>query len=159
MYIRTHCPTRAPMALLMLVATYALSTTCSAAGEPVVFSPPPSQGGALGPRGHFVQSDGAALYRAICQGCHMPDARGARGAGMYPALAANPKLASAAFPVLTVLGGRRGMPGFADSLSDDQVAEVVNYVRSHFDNRFADGVTSADVARLRASLTSAGKSP
>jgi len=106
-----------------------------------------------------VQSDGAALYRAICQGCHMPDARGARGAGMYPALAANPKLASAAFPVLTVLGGRRGMPGFADSLSDDQVAEVVNYVRSHFDNRFADGVTSADVARLRASLTSAGKSP
>jgi mono/diheme cytochrome c family protein len=116
-----------------------------------VFSPP-SQGGALAPRGHFVENDGAALYRAICQGCHMPDARGARGAGMYPALAANPKLASAAFPVLTVLGGRRGMPGFADSLSDDQVAEVVNYVRSHFGNNFTDSMASGDVARLRAPL-------
>ncbi len=128
------------------------------ADEPAIFSPP-TQGGALAPRGHFVQSDGAALYRAICQGCHMPDARGARGAGMYPALAANPKLASAAFPVLTVLQGRRGMPGFADSLSDEQVAEVVNYVRSHFDNRQTDTISSEDVSRLRSSLTSAGKSP
>ena len=74
------------------------------------------------------------------------------GAGMYPALAANPKLASAAYPALTVLQGRRGMPGFADSLSDDQVAEVVNYVRSHFDNHYADSMTPDDVARLRASL-------
>jgi mono/diheme cytochrome c family protein len=82
----------------------------------------------------------------------MPDARGARGAGMYPALAANPKLASAAYPTLTVLQGRRGMPGFSDSLSDDQVAEVVNYVRSHFGNNFTDRVASGDVARLRAPL-------
>jgi mono/diheme cytochrome c family protein len=158
MYIRTQRLSHAPIALLMLVATCALATTCCIAGEPPIFSPP-TQGGALAPRGHFVQSDGAALYRAICQGCHMPDARGARGAGMYPALAANPKLASAAYPALTVLRGRRGMPGFADSLSDDQVAEVVNYVRSHFDNHFADRVTPGDVARLRASLTSAGTSP
>jgi mono/diheme cytochrome c family protein len=150
MVIRTHCLAHAPMALLTLVATYALATPCSA-GEPAVFSPPPTQGGALGPRGHFVQSDGAALYRAICQACHMPDARGARGAGMYPALAANPKLASAAFPALTVLQGRRGMPAFGDSLSDEQVAEVVNYVRSHFANNFADSITPVDVARLRAS--------
>jgi len=89
----------------------------------------------------------------------MPDARGAQGAGMYPALAANPKLASAAFPALTVLQGRRGMPGFGDSLSDEQVAEVVNYVRSHFDNRQTDTISSEDVSRLRSSLTSAGKSP
>jgi mono/diheme cytochrome c family protein len=81
----------------------------------------------------------------------MPDARGARGAGMYPALAANPKLTSAAYPALTVLQGRRAMPAFGDSLSDEQVAEVVNYVRSHFDNHFADTIKSEDVARLRAS--------
>jgi mono/diheme cytochrome c family protein len=134
----------------MLVATYVLATTCCPADEPVVFSPP-TQGGAFAPRGHFVQSDGAGLYRAICQGCHMPDARGARGAGMYPALAANPKLASAAYPVLTVLQGRRAMPAFGDSLTDEQVAEVVNYVRSHFDNRYADSMTPDEVARLRAS--------
>src|SRR4029079_1507574 len=115
-----------------------------------------SNPGTLADRGHFVQSDGASLYRAICQGCHMADARGAQGAGMYPALAANPKLASAAYPALTVLQGRRGMPAFAENLSDQQVAEVVNYVRGHFDNHFADSVTPGDVARLRASLP-AGK--
>jgi mono/diheme cytochrome c family protein len=150
MYIRTHRLARAPIASLMLLATCALATTCCIADEPPIFSPP-TQGGALGPRGHFVQSDGAALYRAICQACHMPDARGARGAGMYPALAANPKLASAAYPALTVLQGRSGMPAFADSLSDEQVAEVVNYVRNHFGNNFSDSVTPADVARLRTS--------
>ena len=109
------------------------------------------------PRGHFVQTDGAALYHAICQGCHMPDARGARGAGMYPALAGNPKLASAAYPALTVLQGRRGMPAFGDSLTDEQVAEVVNYVRSHFDNHFADSMTPGDVERLRASSTAGSR--
>jgi len=103
-------------------------------------------------RGHFIERDGAALYRAICQGCHMPDAHGAHGAGMYPALAANPKLASAPYPALTVLGGRHGMPAFADSLSDEQVANVVNYVRSHFDNRYADSLSVDDVARLRAAV-------
>jgi cytochrome c5 len=152
MYIRTHRLTHAPIASLMLIATCVLATTRCIADEPPIFSPP-TQGGALGPRGHFVQSDGAALYRAICQGCHMPDARGARGAGMYPALAANPKLASAAYPALTVLQGRRAMPAFGDSLSDEQVAEVVNYVRGHFANNFADSITPDDVARLRASST------
>ena len=116
--------------------------------EPPVFSPP----GTIAVRGHFIERDGAALYRAICQGCHMPDAHGAHGAGMYPALAANPKLASAPYPALTVLGGRHGMPAFADSLTDQQIADVVNYVRTHFDNRFADSLSADDVARLRATL-------
>ena len=158
MYIRTHRLPRAPIAPLILVAACALATTCCIADEPPIFSPP-TQGGAFAPRGHFVQSDGAALYRAICQGCHMPDARGARGAGTYPALAANPKLASAAYPAVMVLGGRRGMPAFGDSLSDDQVAEVVNYVRSHFANRYADTLTPDEVARLRASLSPVSASP
>ena len=38
------------------------------------------------------QQGGEAIYKGICQDCHMPDARGAVGAGMYPALAGNPKL-------------------------------------------------------------------
>ena len=136
---------------LAVILAVALPALCRAGDEMPPFSPPAGFAvGALAARGHFVQHDGATLYRAICQGCHMPDARGAQGAGMYPALAANPKLASAAFPALTVLQGRRGMPALGDSLSDEQVAEVVNYVRSHFDNRFADVLTADDVARLRA---------
>jgi len=157
MYIRTR-RLSVPVASLVLIATFALATSCCVADESAVFSPP-SQGGAFAPLGHFVQSDGAGLYRAICQGCHMPDARGARGAGIYPALAANPKLASAAYPALTVLQGRRGMPAFGDSLSDAQIAEVVNYVRSHFDNRYANALSAEEVARLRATLSSAGGSP
>ena len=138
---------RARLGTRALLVALALAPLCGSGEELPQFSNP----GTLADRGHFVQSDGAALYRAICQGCHMPDARGAQGAGMYPALAANPKLASAAYPALTVLQGRRGMPGFAENLSDEQVAEVVNYVRSHFDNRYADTIRSEDVARLRAS--------
>ena len=144
-------------------AIAALTMLCAAcivpgvgrAEEPPPFSPP----GSFTAGGHFAHRDGATLYRAICQGCHMPDARGASGAGMYPALAANVRLASADYPVVTVLGGRNGMPSFADYLDDAQVAEVVNFVRSHFDNHYADTVTADAVAKLRAHPSSPGASP
>ncbi|TLY49038.1 MAG: cytochrome c, partial [Gammaproteobacteria bacterium] len=97
----------------------------------------------------FVHRDGAAIFRAVCQGCHMPDAKGATGAGNYPALVANAKLASAAYPAITVLKGRHGMPAFADYFDDAQVAEIVNYVRTHFDNHYADALTADDVKKLR----------
>jgi len=118
--------------------------------------PPLSPAGSFFAPGQFVHRDGATLFRAICQGCHMPDARGAQGAGMYPALAGNAKLASAAYPVLTVLNGRRAMPPLGVYLADAQVAEVVNFVRTHFDNHYTDAVTPADVAKLR---TPAGAKP
>ncbi len=100
--------------------------------------------------GGFAQKDGAALYRAICAGCHMPEGQGAVGAGSYPALAGNPRLASAAYPVVTVLRGRKGMPGFGFALDDAQVAAVTNFVRAGLPgNRHADAVTAADVKSLR----------
>jgi mono/diheme cytochrome c family protein len=40
------------------------------------------------------------------------------------------------------------MPGFADELSDDQVAAVANYVTQHFGNPKAT-VTASDIANLR----------
>lgn len=98
---------------------------------------------------HFRQQDGAALYRDICQGCHMPNGKGAVGAGAYPALAGNARLATAGYPVSVVMNGQKGMPGFARMLTDAQVAAVVNYVRSHFRNRYPDAVTAADVAPAR----------
>jgi mono/diheme cytochrome c family protein len=153
MYTRAQRPPRLRLSSSSLLLALALSPLCGSGEERPTFSPP----GTVMAQGHFVQRDGAMIYRAICQGCHMPDARGAQGAGMYPALAGNPKLASAAYPALTVLQGRRGMPAFAESLSDDQIAEVVNYVRSHFGNSFADSVTPGDVARLRASSTAGSR--
>lgn len=107
--------------------------------------PPPSISDGF----RFEEHTGVQLYRAICQGCHMADGRGAQGAGAYPALAADPRLASAKFVIVTVLQGRRAMPGFGDALDDEQIAQVVNHVRTSFGNRHADAVTAADVKSTR----------
>jgi mono/diheme cytochrome c family protein len=97
----------------------------------------------------FSEQDGESLYQAICQSCHMSAGQGAQGAGMYPALAGNARLASAQYPVYTVLHGRKGMPAFGAMLSDDQVAAVANYLRTHLGNHYTDAVTAAEVKTLR----------
>ena len=97
------------------------------------------------------ETDGKKLFETICQGCHMPDAKGAKGAGMYPALAANPKLAAPAYPVFIVLNGLRGMPNIGKSLTDAQVAAVVNYVITHFGNAAAAQTSAEEIKAARAS--------
>jgi mono/diheme cytochrome c family protein len=92
---------------------------------------------------------GEDTYQHLCAACHMPDAMGAAGAGTYPALASNPRLIAKGYPLYVVLKGKNGMPSMADMLTDEQVADVVNYVRSHFGNSYADQVTVAEVAQLR----------
>lgn len=91
---------------------------------------------------------GPELYEHVCQGCHMPDAKGATGAGAYPALAGDRKLQAPLYPVLVVLRGQKAMPPFSD-LTDAQVAQVVNYVRSGFGNHFDGTVTPEQVKALR----------
>lgn len=129
---------------------------------------------ALGPVGFAADADststqvspdvitggGQEVYSHICQACHMPEGQGAVGAGHYPKLAGDPALASWQYVVMTVLGGRNGMPAFGDPahhdptnfgavhLSDQKIAEVVNYVRSHFGNKYKDKVTASQVAKL-----------
>jgi mono/diheme cytochrome c family protein len=92
---------------------------------------------------------GKEIYRTICQGCHMPDGNGAAGAGRYPNLASNPHLETAAYPISVVLHGQKAMPPFAGFLSDSQVGEVVNYIRSNLKNHYRDKVTELDVKALR----------
>ena len=100
----------------------------------------------------FAAEGGAAVFKSICQGCHMPDAKGAVGAGAYPALAANPNLEAAGYPLMMVVGGRKAMPAFGNMLTDSQIADVVNYVRTNFGNRYTDAVTPEDVAQIREAL-------
>jgi mono/diheme cytochrome c family protein len=97
----------------------------------------------------FAQQDGPALFQAICQGCHMPTAEGAVGAAAYPALANNKKLAAAAYPVYTVMRGRKAMPPLASYLSDAQVVAVVTYVRTHFGNHYTDTISPEMVKAAR----------
>ncbi|GHH47451.1 c-type cytochrome [[Pseudomonas] boreopolis] len=103
----------------------------------------------LYPQAGFGAVDGRTVYQAICQGCHMPEGQGARGAGEYPALAGNPKLAAAPYVAMMVIDGHAGMPGFGEILNDRQVAEVVGYVRSQFGNQYADTLSIEDVPSLR----------
>ncbi len=97
----------------------------------------------------FSEKTGEALYANICQACHMPDGKGASGAGTYPALAGDQNLAARGYPVLVVVKGQRGMPPIGVIMSDDQVAAVVNYVRTHFGNNYQDAVTSEEVKSAR----------
>ena len=92
---------------------------------------------------------GQEIFQRICQGCHMPDAKGAIGAGAYPALAGNARLAAALYPITVVVNGQRAMPPFGADLSDVQIANVINYVRTHFGNHYKDPVLPAAVRAAR----------
>jgi mono/diheme cytochrome c family protein len=97
----------------------------------------------------FPQTEGSDLYEAICQACHMPEGAGANGAAAYPALAKNARLKPKVYPITLVLNGSKAMPSFKDALSDEQIAAVVGYVRTHFGNKFSDKISVDDVKGLR----------
>jgi mono/diheme cytochrome c family protein len=99
--------------------------------------------------GGYPQQTGEALFKGLCQGCHMPNAQGAVGAGAYPALANNARLVASIYPITVVLNGQRAMPDFGDALTDVQIANVLNYVRTHFGNHFKDTVTPQSIAAAR----------
>ncbi|MFZ6639829.1 c-type cytochrome [Undibacterium sp. TC4M20W] len=106
-----------------------------------------------------VMKQGGALYKTHCMDCH-----GAQGEGVsniYPALKSNPGVLSHALsnPVRMVLSGGfppvtkdnprpYGMPPFAHTLTDSEVALVLSYVRNAWGNK-AEPVTPAEVNRYR----------
>ena len=97
----------------------------------------------------FTEQDGETIFRNVCAGCHMPDGRGATGAGTYPSLIRNAKLEAAGYPVLLVVNGHKAMPAFGPAMNDAQIAAVVNYVRSNFGNAYTDKVSADDVKAAR----------
>lgn len=92
---------------------------------------------------------GEAIFKGVCQGCHMPDAKGVVGAGAYPALAHNPKLETAGYAIAVVVNGQKAMPALGSMMTDRQIADVVNYIRSNFNNSYRDKVAPADVKLVR----------
>jgi mono/diheme cytochrome c family protein len=97
----------------------------------------------------FTEKTGEDLFASACQGCHMPDGNGAIGAGTYPSLQKNSNLEPAGYPVYVIVRGQKAMPPIGALMSDDQVAAVVNYLRTHFGNPYQDAVTAEDVKRVR----------
>ena len=137
----------------------ATAAACALLAAALIHSPARAQSAGILNSAPISAAGGRQVYEQICQGCHMPDAKGAVGAGNYPALAGDRALASRQFMALTVLLGRRNMPAFSSkhgigfggpptSLSYAQIAAVVNYVRSNFGNHFRDTITPEEVAAL-----------
>jgi mono/diheme cytochrome c family protein len=104
---------------------------------------------ALSPGFRFTESTGEELFASACQGCHMPDGKGAVGAGTYPSLANDSNLEAGTYPVHVVVRGQRAMPPVGAMMNDAQVAAVVNYVRTHFGNEYRNAVSADDVKLAR----------
>ncbi|MEE8662619.1 MAG: cytochrome c [Acetobacter sp.] len=105
--------------------------------------------GSLGPL-----TTGQQVYQHVCQGCHMPDGKGAMGASAgFPAFAGDQKLLNTGYPIYIVLNGHGDMPWFSGMLSDKQIADVINYIRSSFGNHFPGKVTPEEVAAMKPTIT------
>jgi mono/diheme cytochrome c family protein len=134
----------------MKICLAALTALMSMIAVPVFADGAQDMGaGAMNRGGPYDFQGGKAIYTNVCQGCHMPDAKGAVGAGMYPALASNAKLETAGYPVAVVTHGQKAMPSFGALLNDQQIADVVNYVRSSYGNKYKDKVKPEDVKAQR----------
>jgi len=123
-------------------------------------SPPGAErSGVSSSENSLLMSLGLTVYQARCANCH-----GADGRGMppdYPPLANNPsiQMESAVNPIRMVLNGGippgtagnptpYGMPPFAQTLSDDEIAAVVTYIRAGWGNR-GSAVSAAQANELR----------
>jgi alcohol dehydrogenase (quinone), cytochrome c subunit len=106
-----------------------------------------------------ASQEGALVYLDSCAACHRPDGRGYDR--VFPALAGNPvvEAPNADSVVSIILHGFKTprtartpaqftMPGFAWRLSDVQVMQVANFVRSSWGNR-GPVVSLQEVSRLR----------
>lgn len=124
---------------LLLLSASLVTTALFADGDPQLST---TAGSRL-----FDATTGEELYKASCQACHMADGKGDNGAGFYPSLANNVRLMSGKTTVDTVTNGLRGMPPFREYFSDEQIVEVVNYVRTNFGNNFKNPVSVSDIPK------------
>jgi len=123
-------------------------------------SPEQEESGVPAPEGSLLMNFGKIVYDSHCATCH-----GAKGLGVpshYPQLAGNQsiEMEEAVNPIRMVLNGGfppgtagnkmpYGMPSFAQTLSDDEVAAVVTYIRGAWGNH-GSVVTARQANELRA---------
>jgi mono/diheme cytochrome c family protein len=93
----------------------------------------------------------ASVYRNICQGCHGPDGRGMDRIGP-PLVGSALASAPAGLAARVILNGKEGevglMPPLGGTLSDEQIAGVLTYVRREWGGT-GTPVDAATVARVR----------
>ena len=119
----------------------------------------PELSGIPAPESSLLMSFGQTVYTTHCASCHAVDGRGMPPD--YPPLASNPSILmeSSVNPIRMVLNGGfppgtagnpmpYGMPPFAQTLSDDEVAGVVTYIRAAWGNR-GSAVSARQANELR----------
>jgi len=94
---------------------------------------------------------GEKVYQANCAACHQANGMGLPG--VFPAMNGS-KVATGPIDAhikIVMHGGRPGtaMVGFADRLSDAEIASVVTYERNAWDNKMGDAAQPADIAAAR----------
>jgi mono/diheme cytochrome c family protein len=121
---------------------------------------PPAQASPVAAQATFDAAEGSKLFTDSCAGCHGAEGKGVPGA--FPPLAGD-QVVNATDPaehITTMLRGLIGkaingqkykveMPPFADKLSDQQIADIIDHERSSWGNH-GPLVTPADIAKLRA---------
>jgi mono/diheme cytochrome c family protein/glucose/arabinose dehydrogenase len=101
---------------------------------------------------------GQDVYKNICQACHQPDGRGLDR--VAPSLVGSPlALASPDIPARILMNGKEGpiglMPPVGSTLSDDQIAGVLTYIRREWgqDGSPVDVATVKQVRKMTADRT------
>ncbi len=129
--------------------------------------PVPGNGPKVEALGHAALARGQAVFIDNCAACHMADGRGQPNA--FPTLTSSSAIQARepATLIRVVLEGQRivsttekptglAMPAFREKLDDQQVADVVNYIRNAWGNR--GSLTDARaIADARKSLAAAHK--
>ena len=144
---------------LQAIAAY-LKTLAPSSGRAVKFAANPATAAALA-KGHEA-GRGAELYDDNCAACHRSDGAGSptalpQIADNSSVLAEDPNslirlvLAGGSLPGTEAAPSTLGMPAFAWRLCDEEVAELLTFIRTSWGNR-ASSVTAAEVARVRDSL-------
>lgn len=82
----------------------------------------------------FAQSGGADMYKAKCQMCHgaagMADSPAGKAMKVKPVTDEDVKKLSEAQMIAATKDGMGKMKGYKDSLSDEQIKEVVGHFRT-----------------------------
>ncbi|MBU6449352.1 MAG: c-type cytochrome [Rhodospirillales bacterium] len=142
-----HSTSQLPISDVQDIAAYLQTAT-----KPQTILPAPTIAGA-----NASFSRGQILYTANCAGCH-----GATGGGMgpnlVPNLAGNDSITAELpyNPIGAMLGGLDSwvdngpkMPAFGAQFSDQQIADITNYVRTAWGNKGNADATPAEVMKLR----------
>jgi mono/diheme cytochrome c family protein len=124
-----------------------------AASDPIATASDPS------PPAETALQRGGKLYSENCAECHQSNGEGIHGA--VPPMADNPAvIAKSPTDIIGAIvkgvpprGGMGGMPSFAGALSDQEIADIANYVRTSWGNRATPDTTANLVAAWRKPLT------